>query len=164
MRVIISGPRGWKSLAAQSQKRALLVENWIEGNLLHLQEKGHSVVAATTLLLGMDTLFAEVCYKNNIPYDIFLACPKQHEFWDEEAKRTFEKLRSEASQETLISEDIYTEGCINEQAEAITRWLLESPDDKRVMLLLKSGRLSKTQTERVAALRQSATAINVFNW
>ncbi len=164
MRIIVSGPRGWKNLATRAPTRTKLVEEWLEGNLRYLEEKHCSIAAASTLHLGLDTMFAEVCYRNNIPYDVILSCPDQHKYWDEDSQKNFARLLGAARSVSLIGEDTYLEGCIHKQSEAIMTWLLDSEPGMRVMLLLKQGKLSKTQTERVGRLRHSSTIISVFNW
>jgi hypothetical protein len=163
MRAIISGPSHWRSIAKFSPARCRLLEGWILGALRQLEQTYGDLSVASTLHLGLDTLFARICYENEIPYHIVLACPNQHEYWDDEAKKTFETLRTGAFSEALINPDTYSDGSIGQQYKEILDWLLDTKEEK-AMLLVKKGPLSKTQAERKRVLRQTGAIIRVFNW
>jgi hypothetical protein len=155
MRIAISGPRGWKSIEKFKAEKASLVKFWISAQL-DLISQNETLEAATSLQLGLDTVFASSCHAKGIPYTVFLYCKDQDKFWDEESRKTFSTLCQSAKEIIYICDGVYMEGCIRQQSEAITNWLKEG---NRKLLLIQNKRLEKGQLQRKKNIPESDVAI-----
>ena len=156
MRVAIAGPSKLKSLEKRNPEAISLIKGWLSAQLDALLLKNESVVAATSLHLGLDTYFAALCRHKGIPYTVFLSCDDQDKFWDEENREFFAHLLEEAEEVIKVTEGGYSQGCIKKQSNAITEWLRE--EDSR-LLLVKNKKLSQSQTERKQLLNNSQIII-----
>jgi len=146
MRVTIAGPKGWKRLEKRLPEETSLAKRWMETQLELESLRNPDLMVATSLLVGLDTTLASICVKRGIPFRVFLSCHDQERFWDPETITIFHYLLEKAESTVYVSSGEYTPGCIKNQAEAITNWLLE--DNKPLLLMVKDFKFTSTQQIR----------------
>lgn len=166
MRVLVSGPSKWNKKASQNPGRADAARAWLDAELHNLsiqaaKQQDH-VEVGSSLHLGLDTTFAMIAQERELPYTTIIACDEQDRYWDEDKKRTFKSLLSQAGRVEKICEKHYEPGCIGKQSTSLTDWLLE--DEAPTLLLLKDRKLSKLQQERVSRVKEAGGEIKLFRW
>lgn len=138
MRILVSSPRKWNSSINRDGRYTQPVEEWISHHLFNLARDSHfqNIVGGSSLHLGLDTVFASICIREQIPLHIILACDDQDKFWGGEERIKFDLLKAKASSITISSPGEYTEGCISKQTKALTDWVVG--DSKSVLLSIRS--------------------------
>jgi len=165
MKLTVAGPKGWAQIEKRNRYKtekatAFLEAMAIRYSSLEVSKRVRKVEAVTSLHLGIDTVFATLCRMYQIPYTAIIACPDQHRFWDEEAKRRFESLLAEAEKVIQVSSTGYVEGCIKAQNKVILDYI-SCPDT--TLLLVRFKHWSVTQIERQRAVKKAGGQISLFD-
>lgn len=160
MKILVSSPRKWNSSANRDGRYTEPVEGWISHSLFTLGRENHfqNIVGGSSLHLGLDTIFASICIREQIPLHVILACEDQDKFWGREERTKFNFLLAKANSVDTSSPGPYTQGCISKQTKALTDWLVEEPAFHKPVLLSVRSRYqnpSPWQVDRSRAVSRA---------
>jgi len=145
MRVQLLAPRPKK---IKHPDAIFMARRWIRFQLQVLKQINPTIQAFTSLQLGLDSDFAEICIQEKVDSIIaVLSCTDQERFWDLEKKNRFKNLLDHCVAVRATNTE-YKKGCIAEQNKIIDLHIDHLLEPVTV-LAIKSGSWSKFQKARL---------------
>jgi uncharacterized phage-like protein YoqJ len=77
------------------------------------------------MALGVDQMFAHVCWAMGIDYTAFVPCKGQEKVWPAHSQELYEKYLRRASNVIYVHDGPYYDGCMQERNRAMRDWALE---------------------------------------
>jgi len=125
MRIVVTGHRpnklpGKYNWASKSNGKII---QWMANQL---QSVGPSpVTGCTGMALGVDQMFAYVCYKQGIEFVAFIPCQGQERPWPSDSQSLYKSLLLHAEEKHLVHEGPYYNGCMQARNLAMRDWALK---------------------------------------
>ena len=102
--------------------RKVYVLKQLEEKLLQIKPK--ATKAITGMALGVDTWFAEICIKLNIPFVAAIPFVGQEKIWNEQQQRKYHELLMEAHETIVVAEGEYAAYKMQKR----NKWMVDNCD------------------------------------
>lgn len=130
MRVIITGHRPKKLPGGYNWSHPYNAEiiSWMSMQLRTINLGKGLITACTGMALGIDQMFAHVCWSMDIDFIAFIPCKNQEKVWPIYSQNFYKGLLKKAHKVIYVHDGSYYDGCMQERI-AMRDWTLEDKDN-----------------------------------